>query len=211
MSASPLQEMVPMVDGFSESEPGAQARRERRSRALDAAVAAASQGGYDGVQMRSVAEAAGLAVGTLYKYFPCKAHMLVSALARELEGIGDKVNRATIDAETPNQRVHQLISMLDRAMQDNPLVAEAMTRALVFADASAASEVDYVAQLMDRMFAHAMSDDEPSENHYQIARVISDVWLANLLAWLTRRATATEISKRLTLALQLLLGDDEHP
>jgi hypothetical protein len=39
--------------------------------------------------------------------------------------------------------------------------------------------------------------------------VISDVWLSNLLAWLTRRASATDVSKRLDLAVRLLIGDSE--
>ena len=72
-----------------------------------------------------------------------------------------------------------------------PLLTEAMTRAYVFADASAAGEVDHVEKIIDSMFARAMSDGEPTEDQYHIARVISDVWLSNLLAWLTRRASAT--------------------
>ena len=50
-----------------------------------------------------------------------------------------------------------------------------------------------------------------AEDQYHIARVISDVWLSNLLAWLTRRASATDVSKRLDLAVRLLIGDGEHP
>ena len=79
-------------------------------------------------------------------------------------------------------------------------------RAYVFADASAASEVDTVEKLIDSMFARAMADGEPTEDQYHIARVISDVWLSNLLAWLTRRASATDVSKRLDLAVRLLIG-----
>jgi 3-hydroxyacyl-CoA dehydrogenase len=89
------------------------------------------------------------------------------------------------------------------------LLTEAMTRAYVFADASAAGEVDHVERIIDSMFARAMSDGEPSEDQYHIARVISDVWLSNLLAWLTRRASASDVSKRLDLAVRLLIGDDK--
>jgi TetR/AcrR family transcriptional regulator, cholesterol catabolism regulator len=79
----------------------------------------------------------------------------------------------------------------------------------VFADASAASEVDHVEKLIDSMFARAMADGEPTEHQYQVARVISDVWTNNLLAWLTRRASATDVSKRLDLAVRLLIGDSD--
>ncbi|EUA23867.1 HTH-type transcriptional repressor KstR [Mycobacterium xenopi 4042] len=46
-----------------------------------------------------------------------------------------------------------MVSKLNRAMQRNPLLTEAMTRAYVFADASAAGEVDHVEKLIDSMFA----------------------------------------------------------
>lgn len=196
---------------LSESELGSEAQRERRKRILDATLAIASKGGYEAVQMRAVAERADVAVGTLYRYFPSKVHLLVSALGREFERIDAKNDRAAMTGGTPYQRLSFLVGKLNRAMQRNPLLTEAMTRAFVFADASAAGEVDHVEKLMDSMFARAMSDGEPSEDQFHIARVISDVWLSNLLAWLTRRASATDVSKRLDLAVRLLIGDGEHP
>jgi AcrR family transcriptional regulator len=206
----PRQPRVLTVAALAESELGSEAQRERRKRILDATLAIASKGGYEAVQMRAVAERADVAVGTLYRYFPSKVHLLVSALGREFERIEAKTDRTAI-AGTPYERLHQMISRLNRAMQRNPLLTEAMTRAFVFADASAAGEVDHVGKLMDSMFARAMSDGEPTEDQYHIARVISDVWLSNLLAWLTRRASATDVSKRLDLAVRLLIGDEEHP
>src|SRR5258707_9566516 len=101
-------------------------------------------------------------------------------------------------------RLNMMVGRLNRAMQRNPLLTEAMTRAFVFADASAAGEVDHVGKLMDSMFARAMSDGEPTEDQYHIARVISDVWLSNLLAWLTRRAAADDVGKRRDLGVGLL-------
>src|SRR6478609_5731741 len=194
------------VSVLAESELGSEAQRERRKRILDATLAIASKGGYEAVQMR-----ADVAVGTLYRYFPSKVHLLVSALGREFERIDAKTDRASLAGGTPYQRLNLMVGKLNRAMQRNPLLTEAMTRAFVFADASASGEVDHVGKLMDSMFARAMSDGEPTEDQYHIARVISDVWLSNLLAWLTRRASATDVSKRLDLAVRLLIGDGEHP
>src|SRR5688500_2811016 len=75
---------------LAESELGSEAQRERRKRILDATLAIASKGGYEAVQMRAVAERADVAVGTLYRYFPSKVHLLVSALAREFERIDSR-------------------------------------------------------------------------------------------------------------------------
>ena len=192
-----------------QNEQGSSAQRDRRKRILDATLALASKGGYDAVQMRSVAERADVALGTLYRYFPSKIHLLVSALAREFERTQDRVDRAVLRGDTGYERVLHMIGGITKAMQRDPQLTEAMTRAFMFADASAAAEVDRVGRLMDTMFARAMSDDEPTEEQLAIARVISDVWLSNLVAWVTRRASATDVANRLELTIGLLLG--EHP
>jgi TetR/AcrR family transcriptional regulator, cholesterol catabolism regulator len=72
-------------NGAAEAEFGSAAQRDRHRRILDATLALASKGGYEAVQMRTVAERADVALGTLYRYFPSKIHLLVSALAREFE------------------------------------------------------------------------------------------------------------------------------
>jgi AcrR family transcriptional regulator len=185
---------------------GSSAQRDRRKRILDATLALASKGGYDAVQMRTVAERADVALGTLYRYFPSKIHLLVSAMARELEGVRERTARVPVPGETPYDRLMFILSRITKAMQRDPQLTEAMTRAFMFADASAAAEVDTVGRLMDRMIARALTDDEPSEEQLAISRVISDVWLANLVAWVTRRASASDVADRLELTIALLLG-----
>ncbi len=183
---------------------GSMAQRERRTRILDSTLALASAGGYDAVQMRAVAERADVAIGTLYRYFPSKVHLLVSALSRELEKID--VRRAMPSGRTPQERMQLILGHITRVMQRDPLLTEAMTRAFMSADASAAPEVEQVFRSMHRFFARAMSDDEPTELQLSIARVISDVWLSNLVAWLTRRSSATDVAARLESTVDLLLG-----
>ncbi|MBC6448295.1 cholesterol catabolism transcriptional regulator KstR [Actinokineospora xionganensis] len=194
---------------LTEDEPGSAAQRDRRKRILDATIALASKGGFEAVQMRAVAEKADVALGTLYRYFPSKIHLLVTGLARELERGLERLDRATIPGETPYDRVLQVLGRVTRAMQRDPHLTEAMTRAFMFADASAAAEVDAVGRLMDRMFAYAMHD-EPTEEDMAIARVIADVWLSNLVAWVTRRATANDVAERLELTVRLLLRKDSR-
>ncbi|WP_040802994.1 cholesterol catabolism transcriptional regulator KstR [Nocardia concava] len=193
------------VTTLSEEDLSSAAQRDRRKRILDATLALASKGGYDAVQMRAVAERADVAVGTLYRYFPSKVHLLVSALAREFEQFEGR--RKPLAGATPQERMHLLLTQVTRAMQRDPLLTEAMTRAFMFADASAAAEVDRVGKVMDRFFARALSDEVPSDRQLAIARVISDVWLSNLVAWLTRRASATDVTERLELTVDLLIGN----
>src|SRR5215217_2444178 len=88
----------------TDAELGTAAQRDRRKRILDATLALASKGGYDAVQMRAVAEKADVALGTLYRYFPSKIHLLVSALNRELERIQEKLERMNIPGESSYDR-----------------------------------------------------------------------------------------------------------
>ncbi len=115
---------VTNVAVLAESELGSEAQRERRKRILDATLAIASKGGYEAVQMRAVAERADVAVGTLYRYFPSKVHLLVSALAREFERIDSKTDRSVVAGGSPFHRLSFMVSKLNRAMQRNPLLTE---------------------------------------------------------------------------------------
>jgi len=191
--------------GGGDAEQGPAAQRDRRRRILDATLHLASKGGYDAVQMRTVAERADVALGTLYRYFPSKIHLLVSALAQELQGIHDKLARATIPGDTQYDRLLFVLGRVTRLMQREPMLTEAMTRAFMFADPSAAAEVNAVAVLMEEMFIRAMDGAEPSADDRAKARIIGDVWLSNLVAWVTRRASANDVINHLELAARLLV------
>ncbi len=193
---------------LGEDELGSAAQRDRRKRILDATIALATKGGYDAVQMRAVAERAEVALGTLYRYFPSKIHLLVSGLAREFERNQERIEKATVPGDTQYDRVLFVLGRVTRAMQRDPHLTEAMTRAFMFADTSAAAEVDHVSRLMERMFTRVMHEGDPTDEDKAIARVIGDVWLSNLVSWVTRRASATDVTTRLELTVRLLLKKD---
>jgi AcrR family transcriptional regulator len=184
---------------------GSAAQRDRRKRILDATLALATKGGYEAVQMRTVAQRADVALGTLYRYFPSKVHLLVSGLAREFERTQENLNRAPIPGDTPHDRMLYVLGRMTRTMQRKPMLTEAMTRAFMFADPSAAAEVNTVARLMEETLTRAIHEGEPAADDKAIARVIGDVWLSNLVAWVTRRASANDVTNHLELAARLLL------
>jgi TetR/AcrR family transcriptional regulator, cholesterol catabolism regulator len=191
---------------------GSAAQRDRRKRILDATIALASKGGFDAVQMRAVAERADVALGTLYRYFPSKIHLLVSALAREFENANANFDRRPIPGDTPPDRVMYVLGRTTRSLQRDPNLTEALTRAFMFADASVANEIHVVGMHVTRMLMRALKDPEtpsdeiePTEEDIAIAKVIGDVWLASLVQWVTGRASAVDVSKSMDVAVRLLL------
>jgi hypothetical protein len=170
------------LSAIGADELGSAAQRDRRRRIIDATLALASKGGYDAVQMRAVAEKADVALGAQ-----------------------EKLERQAIPGDTPAERLMFVLGRNTRLMQRDPHLTEAMVRAFMFADTSAAAEVEQVGRLMENMFAQAMGISEPTEADRDIFHVVADVWMANLVAWVTRRASAADVANRLELSVHLLL------
>jgi TetR/AcrR family transcriptional regulator, cholesterol catabolism regulator len=213
---------VSSTSSLTHEDLGSAAQRERRKRILDAAIALASQGGFERMQMRAVAERADVALGTLYRYFPSKIHLLVCALAAQFERAREALDRKPIPGETAADRVMYVLGRTTRTLQRDPNLTEALTRAFMFADASVATELDLVARHVSRMLLGAMRDPtdpsrsgpespdgtgppEPTEGELAVTKVISDVWLASLVQWVTGRASANDVTKSLDVAVHLLL------
>lgn len=193
------------LSALTDGDLGSPAQRERRRRILDATLALASKGGFDAVQMRAVAERADVALGTLYRYFPSKIHLLVSGLVREFGRAQERLERMPIPGDTAAERVLYVLSRNTRSLERDPRLTEAMTRAFMFADTSVAAEAAEAARMLERMITTAIGDEEPTDEDRAIARVIGDVWLSNLVAWVTHRASADDVEMRLELTVRLLL------
>jgi AcrR family transcriptional regulator len=188
---------------------GSAAQRDRRKRILDATIALATQGGFDAVQMRAVAEQADVALGTLYRYFPSKIHLLVSALAREFEKANASIADKPIPGDTASERVIYVLRKTTRGLQGDPHLTEALTRAFMFADASVQAEIHNVGMLLSRMLTQAMhpGQHDLTDDDIAIARVIGDVWLSALVGWVTGRTSAAETAAQMEKAVHLLLRD----
>jgi AcrR family transcriptional regulator len=179
----------------------------RREAILNATLIAAGDGGYEAVQMRAIAQRAGIAVGTLYRYFPSKTHLLVAALTREFQRLDAVCDWAATGA-TRQQRLNRLTTRLHDEWQRAPLLTEAMTRTFLAANATAASEVNQAATVIERVLARALGGGQASTQDRQVAGLIADVWLANLAAFIGQRASATEARDRIEWATRRILASD---
>src|SRR6478752_3881428 len=118
------------------SPPLTERQEARRRRILHASAQLASRGGFDAVQMREVAESSGVALGTLYRYFPSKIHLLVATMQDQLERLLEQLRRHPPAGADPGARVTEALMRAFHGLQREPQLAEAMVRALTFADRS---------------------------------------------------------------------------
>lgn len=111
--------------------------------------------------MRTVAERVGIAVGTLYRYFPAKTHLLVAALTREFRRLDSAGDWAAGDG-TPLERLERLTAHLHDRWQHDPWLTTAMTRAFAVADTRAAAELDRAADEIQILLARTLRGGEPT-------------------------------------------------
>ena len=178
----------------------------RRERILDAAFELATDGGWDAVQMREVADRAEVALGTLYRYFPSKVHLLVSLLARTFTQLNEalEVERSG----TPQERVYRVVAQMTRYLARHRRLSGAMVRARMTADAEAARDVEAVGDLMVSFIASATHEpgEAPDERDTLIAHIIGKVWLTDVVTLLSGRMTVSQVLEDLEGTISLVMS-----
>ncbi|MGW7051367.1 TetR family transcriptional regulator [Streptomyces sp. NPDC054887] len=176
------------------SPPLTERQEARRRRILHASAQLASRGGFEAVQMREVAEAAGVALGTLYRYFPSKVHLLVATMQDQLQHMHTTLRKRPPGGETAAERVAETLMRAFRALQREPQLADAMVRALTFADRSVSPEVDTVSRQTTAIILDAMNlSGPPGPEQLSAVRVIEHTWHSALITWLSGRASIAQV------------------
>ncbi|GAA2454476.1 TetR family transcriptional regulator [Streptomyces glaucus] len=176
----------------------------RRRRILRASARLAGRGGFDAVQMREVAESSRVALGTLYRYFPSKVHLLVAVMQDQLEHMHGTLRRRPPAGGTAAERVAETLMRAFRALQREPQLAEAMVRALTFADRSVSPEVDQVSRRTTAIILDAMGLEDPAPEQLRAVRVVEHTWHSALIAWLSGRASIAQVRVDIETACRLI-------
>jgi AcrR family transcriptional regulator len=198
------------------------AQLERRRRIVDAAVRLARAGGYDAVQMREVAATADVALGTLYRYFPSKEHLLVSILLDQVQGLGHHVRRHPPAATDAHGRVVEVLRRATRSLQAEPRLTAATLRAFVSSDPSlavavrateeATTDVIVSVLLPPRARVDGGEDGGPGRPSparpaaRAVARYLQYIWMASLTSWINGTSRPEQVEADLTEAARLLLA-----
>jgi len=97
-------------------------------RLIDAGADEVHRGGYEGLTVRKVAKAAGVAPATAYTYFSSKDHLLAEVLWRRFQAVPAPVFEPS---QTTLERVTAVLRDTGLFMADDPATAAAGTTALL--------------------------------------------------------------------------------
>jgi len=177
---------------------------------LETTAQLAHEGGWDAVQMREVAQRSDVALGTLYRYFPSKENLLVSVMIADIEGLADRLAVRPPRGEDPVERVIDVLRRANRALQREPQVTIAMIRALVSGNSDIAPAVSETRVLMRRIISDALGVDgqvdAAGDDLIQSIDLLSDVWMAALVGWISGVEPPTALVPKLEMATRVLLG-----
>ncbi len=177
----------------------------RRQRVVSAALTLGAEGGYDAVQMREVATQAGVALGTIYRYFSSKDHLLAEAQVEWLLDLDRRVSTRPPKGDRVADRVVDVLRRATRAMEQEPRLAEALLVALTSNDPEAARCQRETGDVITRIMAGAFPSDFDAAVRDDIVRVLGHVWFSSLIGWVNRWFGFEHVGEEIELAAHLLL------
>jgi TetR/AcrR family transcriptional regulator, cholesterol catabolism regulator len=195
---------------------------QRRRRIVQTAAALAVRGGVEAMQMRSVAERAGVALGTLYRYFPSKMDLVVAVVTEELDLLEGGIVRRPPTADSPSGRAVDVLLRATRGLMREPELADALVRSLIMAEVKIELDVrisDLVWRVATGNLEGADTTDEADEDEaeagtdvdrdstgYVLVGALTSVWIFELVEILKGRRDVDEVERRLQAAAERLLS-----
>lgn len=177
----------------------------RRERVISASLRLGATGGYDAVQMRDVATSAGVALGTIYRYFSSKDHLLAAAMVEWVHDLERRVGQRPPKGDTIADRVVDVLRRATRAMEKEPKLSEAVVTALLSSDRGAAACQEDVSASMVRILSLALGDDFDPAFKAQVTRTLGHVWFSALIGWVNGWSGMEKVADEIDLATHLLL------
>ncbi|MGW5861191.1 TetR family transcriptional regulator [Streptomyces sp. NPDC055239] len=187
------------------AEPNSARQQERYARMLRAAGRLGAQHGLERMQMHDVAREAGVAIATLYRYFPSKTHLFAALMH-------DRILR--LDAERPSpppglspvEAVVQLLVKASGQLFEQPLLALAMMQSNNAASVGDGTAVRQTDEIVRDLLLRTASVTDPTEREVRAVRILEQAWYGLLTTVLYERSSVADAHEGIRLACSLLLG-----
>ncbi len=174
---------------------------ERRRSLIAAALALVNESGVERLQMKQVCERSGVALGTAYRYFSSKDHLLAAAIAdwhRLLLADLTTELRGPRAGATATDRVVRFVRHGMRAYQRQPQLARLRVAVSASTDPFASEALQAMARADRAALDSVMAPHTLSVYKRQ-------AWQGELTAWVTGRTTLDDARHRLEEVVRLLL------
>jgi AcrR family transcriptional regulator len=187
--------------------PGSGARQaRRRQQVLDAAIALLEAGEYDKIQVRDIAEKAGIALATVYRYFDSKEQVYAAAILHWSNDFFLGVeSRGGSSGRSDGERLRSMIGDTLRTLERWPQ----FIRAVTILDASTDADTQAHLRAFYEKNMHALRlcvrDLDPRSAQTAVM-VVNSVYATGVRQWAQQRLSIEDVAEQLEQTVTLVFG-----
>jgi len=182
-------------------------QQERRERIVRAAITLLEHGEYDAIQMRDVAQEAGVALGTVYRYFTSKEHLYAAALLEWAADFPAREPSRRSNGRTDEAELRALMRRAVRAFERYPQMMRVEIVIESSPDPNARALFDQFAARNVGALTSSLSSTDP-ETAAAIVETVNSVLATRLRAWALGRVTIADVDRSVQKTLDLIFASD---
>lgn len=188
------------------AEPSSAGQKARYRRILRAASRLGARDELERVQMQDVAREAGVAIATLYRYFPSKVHLFAAVMRSQVVRLQEEAV-GPAPGQDPVAAVSDLLVRIGHDMLDQPQLSLSMIQANNLAQKVPGSGSEVIDTTFEEtVMRTAGFDVDPTPDHHRRARLVIQCWFGVLMSVLNGRSSADDADADIRRACELLLA-----
>jgi AcrR family transcriptional regulator len=176
----------------------------RRERIVKVALGLLVNGDYEKIQMKDVAEASDVALGTVYRYFTSKEHLFAAVQLEWVKTLHRQILRRPLAGQSNLERLSQVLQKSVRAFQIQPQFYRVLLVLEVAKDPFAKELFEVMSRETEATYRESLSGLDP-QTAADLLRVVQAVLGAELRRWVLGRQSIDEVKQNIDAALALLL------
>ena len=185
-------------------------QRARRDRIVAAALTLLEEGEYDRIQMRDIAEAADVALGTVYRYFASKEHLFAAVIVVWSDSLQQRVQRRPLIGGTPAELLDDLMGRVFTAFERFPQFLRLVIVLDNTPDQYARELHTQFSEHTDVTFLEPLQGLDAADARAVIFMVKAVLW-ASLRGWSHDTITMKEARRRMSRSIDLIFGPGPNP
>lgn len=187
------------------AEPNSDEQWARHIRIIEAAAELGAEKELARVQMHEVAKRAGVAIATVYRYFPSKTHLFVAVMVEEIEQIAAKRAVRPSGAPKGKDAIFEVLVRATRVLLRRPVLATAMIQSSGAANAATVPDVVKIDRGFRAIVMDAAGIENPTEDDHTAVRLLLQLWFAVIQSCLAGRISIPDAEADIRTACDLLL------
>lgn len=155
--------------------------------------------------MHDVAKNAGVAISTLYRYFPSKIYLFTAVQGQQVDWL-DAQTSAPRPGQAPEDAVYDVLVSATRQLFLRPTLAQALLQAHNSAHAAKVHEAGRIDRTTRDLLLRALGVTEPTSEDRTAVWLLMQCWYGMLTTALNGRTSGADVEADLRVACRLLLA-----